>query len=646
MSTQQSATNGRTKAIEDREAVVIRFCGDSGDGMQLTGTEFTRASALYGNDLATFPDFPAEIRAPAGTLAGVSGYQVNFSSNEVYTPGDQPDVLVAMNAAALKTNLGDLPPGGMLIVNTDGFNDLNLQKAGYKQNPLNDSNLLSKYQVVKIDITKQVQLALQDSGLSAKEIARSKNFWALGLMMWLYNRPLEIEERAIRDKFKKDVNIAEGNVKALNAGWSYGETTELFASSYRVAPAKIPAGNYRNIMGNEATALGLVAAAQQTGLKLFYGSYPITPASDILHYLSGYRAYDVVTFQAEDEIAAVASAVGAAFAGSLAITGTSGPGVALKGEAIGLAVMTELPLVVIDVQRGGPSTGLPTKTEQADLLQALYGRNSESPVCVIAPSTPSDCFWTILEACRIATKHMCPVLFLSDGYLANGAEPWKIPAVADLPHMKVDFRTDPRGFFPYLRNTETLARPWAIPGTPGLEHRIGGIEKEDITGNISYDPQNHERMVRLRQEKIDRIANDVPLATVDGDQEGDLLIIGWGGTAGALTAATKLLRARGHRTGHLHLRYLSPLQKNVPDILKRYSKVLVPELNMGQLRMVLRHKFLVDAIGLNKIQGKPFKVVEIVAAAERVLAGETNLFGNRVEAATAAAGLTLSGGEG
>jgi 2-oxoglutarate ferredoxin oxidoreductase subunit alpha len=634
------------KSTEEREAVVIRFAGDSGDGMQLTGMEFTRASALYGNDLATFPDYPAEIRAPAGTLAGVSGFQVNFSSREVFTPGDQPDVLVAMNAAALKTNVGDLPAGGMLIVNTDGFNETNLQKSGYKVSPLNDTALLSKYQVVKIDITKQVQLALQDSGLSSKEIARCKNFWALGLMMWLYNRPLEPEERSIREKFKKNPDIAEGNVKALNAGWSFGETTELFTSSYRVAPATIEKGTYRNIEGNEATAIGLVAAAQITGLKLFYGSYPITPASNILHYLSTYRGYDVITFQAEDEIAAVTSAIGASFAGSIGVTGTSGPGVALKGEAIGLAVMTELPLVIVDVQRGGPSTGLPTKTEQADLLQAAFGRNSESPACVIAPTTPSDCFWMAIEAVRIAVKHMCPVLYLSDGYLANGAEPWRVPNVSELPKFKVEFAKEKQGFFPYLRNSETLARPWAIPGTAGLEHRIGGIEKDDITGNISYDPQNHERMVRLRQEKIDRIANDIPLATVEGDEEGDLLLVGWGGTEGSLTAATKLLRGRGHKIGHLQLKYVCPLQKNVGDILKNYGKVLVCELNMGQLRMILRSKFLVDAVGLNKIQGKPFKVTEVVAAAERVLAGETNLFGAPVQAATVTAGMTMAGGEG
>jgi 2-oxoglutarate ferredoxin oxidoreductase subunit alpha len=646
MEANTGSTARSKKSIEDREAVVIRFAGDSGDGMQLTGMEFTRASALYGNDLATFPDYPAEIRAPAGTLAGVSGFQVNISTNEVFTPGDQPDVLVAMNAAALKTNVGDLPAGGLLIVNTDGFNEINLQKAGIKTNPLNDPKLAATYQMVKIDITKQVQLALQDSGLSAKEIARCKNFWALGLMMWLYNRPLEPEERSIREKFKKNPEIGEGNVKALNAGWSYGETTELFTSSYRVLPAKIEPGTYRSIEGNEATAIGLVTAAQLAGLKLFYGTYPITPASNILHYLSTYRGYDVITFQAEDEIAAVTSAIGASFSGALGVTGTSGPGVALKGEALGLAVMTELPLVIVDVQRGGPSTGLPTKTEQADLLQAMFGRNSDSPLCVIAPTTPSDCFWTAIEAVRIAVGHMCPVMYLSDGYLANGAEPWRIPTASELPKLKVEYRTDPRGFFPYLRNTETLARPWAIPGTPGLEHRIGGIEKEDITGNISYDPANHERMVRLRQEKIDRIANDIPLATVDGDEEGELLLVGWGGTAGALTSALRLMRGRGHKVGHLQLRYLSPLQRNIGDILKRYAKVLVCELNMGQLRMVLRSKFLVDAVGFNKIQGKPFKVTEVVAAAERVLAGESNLFGPRVEAKAVTAGMSMVGGEG
>jgi 2-oxoglutarate ferredoxin oxidoreductase subunit alpha len=604
--------------VTEVEGVVIRFAGDSGDGMQLTGMEFTKSAALTGHDLATFPDFPAEIRAPAGSLAGVSGYQLHFSSQEVFTPGDQPDVLVAMNPAALRINLPDLPPGGILIINSGTFTPHNLEKAGYTSNPLEDGSL-SKYQVYAIDISKQVALALEGSGLSAKEVARCKNFYALGLAFWLYNHPTGREEESIRRRFQKNPVLAEANVKAFRAGYNFGETTELFASRYVVPPAPIEPGTYRHITGNEATAVGLIAAARLAGLPLFYGSYPITPASDILHYLAMYRHYDVSTFQAEDEIAAVTAAIGASYAGAIGVTGTSGPGLALKGEAIGLAVMTELPLVIVDVQRGGPSTGLPTKTEQADLLQAMYGRHSESPIAVVAPATPVDCFWMALEAVRIATRHMCPVLLLSDGYLANGAEPWRLPEIASLPRIEVRFRTDPEGFAPYLRDPETLARPWATPGTPGLEHRIGGLEKEEVTGNVSYDPLNHEHMVWTRAEKIARIARDIPDAEVWGDPAGDLLIVGWGSTYGAIANAVKHLRERGYRVSSMHLRYLNPMPRNVGDVLARFRTILVPEMNMGQLLMLLRARFLVDAVGLNKVQGRPFKVSEIVVKAEEML---------------------------
>ncbi len=615
---QQSGTAGRPRPVSELETVVVRFAGDSGDGMQLTGTELTKSAALGGNDLATYPDFPAEIRAPAGSLAGVSGYQLNFSSQEVFTPGDQPDVLVVMNPAALRVNLPDLPPGGVLIANSGTFTPQNLEKAGYKANPLEDGTL-SNFQVYAIDISKQVSLALEGTGLSSKEVARCKNFYALGLMFWLYSHPTEREEKSIRQKFQKNPQIAEANEKAFREGYNYGETTELFTSRYLVPPAAIEPGKYRHITGNEATAIGLVTAARISGLRLFYGSYPITPASDILHNLSMYRHFGVITFQAEDEIAAVTSAIGAAYAGAIGVTGTSGPGLALKSEAIGLAVMTELPLVVVDVQRGGPSTGLPTKTEQADLLQAMFGRNNECPVAVLAPATPVDCFLMAIEAVRIATRHMCPVIYLSDGYLANGAEPWKLPDVASLPTIEVKFRTDPEGFYPYLRDPETLARPWAIPGTPGLEHRIGGLEKEDVTGNVSYDPMNHEHMVWTRAEKIRLIAHDIPDAEVYGDESGDLLIVGWGSTYGAITHAVKNLRQHGHRVSSMHLRYLNPLSANVGDVLARFERVLVPEMNLGQLLMILRAQFLVEAVGLNKVQGRPFRVSEIVVKAEELL---------------------------
>jgi 2-oxoglutarate/2-oxoacid ferredoxin oxidoreductase subunit alpha len=603
----------------DTDAVVVRFAGDSGDGMQLTGTEFTLAAAIAGNDLSTFPDFPAEIRAPAGTLAGVSAFQVMFSSHEVHTPGDQPDVLVCMNPAALKVHLPDLVEGGMLIVNTDAFTPQNLGKAGFKTNPLDDGTV-ARWRVVPIDISQRVTTALRESGLGNKDIQRCKNFWALGLMFWLYNRDTEREIVTIRKKFAKKEQLAEANVTAFRAGFAYGEVTEMFDSSYVIKAAPIQAGRYRNVSGNEATALGFVAAAQQAGLPLFLGSYPITPASDILHTLSTYRHFDVVTLQAEDEIAAIGASIGAAFAGSLALTTTSGPGMALKGEAMGLAVITELPLVIVDVQRGGPSTGLPTKTEQADLMQALYGRNGECPLPVIAASSPADCFDAAIEACRIALKYMTPVILLTDGYIANGSEPWLIPSVESLPKIETRRRTDATGFAPYLRDPTTLARPWAVPGTPGLEHRIGGLEKADVTGNVSYDPDNHEHMIRTRARKVAGIADELPPAVVEGPTSGEVLLVSWGGTLGSVRAAREALHAKGTTSvAHLHLRYLNPMQNNVGQILRSYQHVLVPELNNGQLLRVLRAEFLVDAQGINKIQGKPFKISELVKVVEDTL---------------------------
>ena len=606
----------RKREVIDK--AVIRFCGDSGDGMQITGSQFTNTVALYGNDLATFPDYPAEIRAPAGTLPGVSGFQVHFSSSAVYTPGDAVDALIAMNPAALKMNLPDLRKNGILIVNLDDFKETDLRKAQITQNPLEDHSL-DGYRLFAVELTRLTRAALKELGLDAKTVDRCKNFFALGMCYWLYNRPMDATVRWLEDKFKSKPQLVQANKLALQGGYSYCEATEAFQISYEIPPAKLEPGLYRNISGNTALALGFVAASQKAGIPLFLGSYPITPASDILHELSMYKDFGVITFQAEDEIAAITSAIGAAYAGALGITTTSGPGMALKTEALGLAVAVELPLVVCDIQRGGPSTGLPTKTEQADLLQALFGRNSEAPIPVLAPSTPGDCFWIALEASRIAVQHMLPVIILSDGYLANGAEPWKIPTSAELPEFKVNFETNPVGFQPYRRNPETLARPWAIPGTPGLEHRIGGIEKQDVTGNINYEPLNHEHMVRLRAEKVELIANDIPEAVVEGDQSGDLLIVAWGSTHGPITAALNAQRANGKRIGHVHLRYLNPFPRNLGDILKRFKQVLVPEMNMGQLLMVLRAKFLVDAQGYNKIQGKPFKQTEIEQKIEEML---------------------------
>ena len=600
------------------EQAVIRFAGDSGDGMQVTGSQFTNTVALYGNDIATFPDYPAEIRAPAGTEPGVSGFQLNFSSGEVHTPGDAVDVLIAMNPAALKVNIGDLKANGILIVNSDSFEETDLRKAHLTANPLED-HTLDKFRVFPVELQRLTRAALQHLGLDAKAMDRCKNFFALGMCYWLYNRSMEPTVRWIGDKFKKKPLLAEANQLALKAGYSYCEATEVFQTSYEIPPAQLSPGVYRNLSGNQALALGFITAAHKAGLQLFLGSYPITPASDILHELSQYKNFGVLTFQAEDEIASITSAIGASYAGKLAITTTSGPGMALKTEALGLAVMTELPLVICDIQRGGPSTGLPTKTEQADLLQALFGRNSEAPIPVLAAATPGDCFWIAVEACRIALKYMVPVIVLSDGYLANGAEPWRIPSVDEIPGITVHFATDPRDFHPYKRHPETLARPWAIPGTPGLEHRIGGLEKQDVTGNVNYEPLNHENMVRIRAAKIDAITQDVPNVMPNGDPEGDLLIVSWGSTCGSITQSVKAQREKGRRIGHLHLRYLNPLPGNVGDILKRYRKVLVPELNMGQLLWVLRAKYLVNAIGLNKIQGRPFKQAELDQKIEEVL---------------------------
>jgi len=592
------------------DQAVIRFCGDSGDGMQITGSQFTNTVALYGNDLATFPDYPAEIRAPAGTLPGVSGFQVHFSSSDVYTPGDSVDALIAMNPAALAVNLADLKKNGILIVNLDDFKETDLRKAQIKVSPLEDHSL-DGYRLFAVELTRLTRAALKELGLDAKTVDRCKNFFALGMCYWLYNRPMDSTTRWLEDKFKKNPVLVQANKLAMQAGYSYCEATEAFQVSYEIPPAKLAPGLYRNISGNTALAMGFVAASQKAGIPLFLGSYPITPASDILHELSMYKDFGVMTFQAEDEIAAVTSAIGAAYAGSLAITTTSGPGMALKTEAIGLAIAVELPIVICDIQRGGPSTGLPTKTEQADLLQAMYGRNSEAPIPVIAASSPGDCFWVALEASRIALKYMVPVIVLSDGYLANGAEPWRIPNVEDLPEIPVLFETNPEDFHPYRRNQETLARPWAIPGTPGLEHRLGGLEKQDVTGNISYDPINHEHMVRLRAAKVEAIAQDIPDLVPEGDSSGDLLIVAWGSTHGPITAALNTQRGKGARIGHVHLRHLNPLPRNLGEVIKRFKKVLVPEMNMGQLSMILRAKYLVDAIGYNKIQGKPFKQSEI-----------------------------------
>lgn len=590
---------------------VVRFAGDSGDGMQVTGDQFTAAAALARNDLATFPDFPAEIRAPAGTTYGVSGFQIHFASEHIYTPGDAPDVLVAMNPAALKTNLRDLKKGGLLIVNSGVFSPANLKKAGYERNPLEDGSL-EGYALVSIDITKLTQAAVKDSGLSNKEANRCKNFWTLGLMFWIYGRPLEPTFKWIEEKFGKRPELAKANTQALLAGHAYGETAEISHYRYEVPPAPVEKGVYRNISGNIATALGLVAAAQLTQRELVLGAYPITPASDVLHELSKYKTFGITTIQAEDEIAAVCAAIGASYAGNIGITSTSGPGMALKTEALGLAVAVELPLVLIDIQRGGPSTGLPTKTEQADLLQAVYGRNGEAPVCVLSASTPGECFYMAIEAVRLAVRYMTPVILLTDGYLANGAEPWKIPKVEELPKIEVKFHRDPVGFHPFKRDEQTLARPWAIPGTPGLIHRIGGLEKDYDSGHISYSPENHERMCRVRAAKIAGIAADIPEQQMEvGDDHGKLLVLGWGSTYGAIREAVERCRSRGLDVSHAHVRYMNPFPRNLGELLARFDRVLIPELNLGQLVKLIRSQYLVPAESYPKIQGQPFKISEL-----------------------------------
>ena len=606
--------------VEEVETVTIRFAGDSGDGMQLTGTQFTNTSAIVGNDISTLPDFPAEIRAPAGSLPGVSGFQLNFSSRDIRTPGDQPNVLVAMNPAALKVNLSDLEDGGTVIVNTDEFNKENLKKANYTSNPLEDDTLAG-YRVHRLPISTVNIRALQEAGvkLSRKEMDRCKNFFALGLLYWLYDRPMEPTLEWINDKFKKNPEIVRANEVALKTGYNFADTTEVFTTHYKVKKAVIAPGKYRKITGNEATAIGFVAAAELAGRPLFYGSYPITPASDILHELSRHKNFGVKTFQAEDEIAAVCASIGASFVGHVGVTGTSGPGVALKQEAIGLAVMTELPLVIINVQRGGPSTGLPTKTEQADLFQAVWGRNGECPAIVVAPSSPADCFTMAIEAVRLAYRYMSPVFYLSDGYLANGAEPWLVPEIEDLPKIEVKFTTDPVNFMPYARDEETLARPYALPGTPGLEHRIGGIEKQHMTGNVNYDPENHHFMVMMRQAKVDRAAQDIPDVEVFGEKSGKVLVLGWGSTYGSITSAVEKMQAEGKSVSSAHLRYLNPFPANLGEVLRSFERVIVPEMNLGQLATMIRAKYLVDAVAFSKVKGRPFQIREIVRKVEEYL---------------------------
>ena len=610
-----------TQVVED---VVIKFAGDSGDGMQLTGSQFTNSTALLGIDLSTFPDFPAEIRAPQGTVPGVSGFQLHFSSNRIYTPGDACDVLVAMNAAALKVNLKSLKPGGIIIANTDGFDSKNLRLANYPDgvNPIEDDSL-ANYELHKIDVTKLTREALKEIQLGTKEKDRAKNMFVLGFLYWLYNRDMEVTISFLKEKFGKKQEILDSNIKALQAGYNYGDTVEAFTSRYKVEKAKLPTGKYRSITGNTALAYGLIAASDRSGLPMFLGTYPITPASDILHELSRYKNFGIRTFQAEDEIAGITSAIGASYGGSLGVTTTSGPGMALKTEAMGLAVMLEIPLLIVNIQRGGPSTGLPTKTEQSDLLQAYYGRNGECPMPVISASTPSDCFDAAYEAVRIAVQHMTPVILLSDGYIANGAEPWRFPQSADLQPIEVKFKTaleeGEEKFMPYKRN-EKLVRPWSVPGSAGLEHRIGGLEKEDISGNISYDPENHQHMVKTREAKVEMIADYIPLQTLDsGPETGDVLVLGWGSTYGSIKSAVTELQAAGKSVAHAHLRHMRPFPKNLGEMLQRYKKVLIPEINNGQLIKIIRDKYLVDAVGFNKIKGTPITRAELVSAIGELL---------------------------
>lgn len=611
MSQDISSPAGEGKQIETVSGITVRLVGDSGDGMQLLGTQLTNTSALSGNDVATFPDFPAEIRAPRGTRAGVSGFQVQFAAHEVHTPGDTLDALVAMNPAALVTNIADLRPGGLLIVNEDSFEDKDLKLANLTTNPLEEPSM-ENYRLVKVPMTKLTRLAVQSLGLSVKESDRCRNFFAMGLVYWLYGRDTDATLRFIRGKFSKTEQIANANEKALNAGWAFGETTETLGISYRVEKAHLPPGKYRNIMGNQAMAWGLMTAAQLSGKKMVYGSYPITPASDILHELCKYKNFGIWTFQAEDEIAAVCSAIGASYGGAMGVTTSSGPGIALKAEAMGLAVMLEIPLLVIDVQRGGPSTGLPTKTEQADLLQVLFGRNGEAPIPVIAARSPGDCFHTAIEAWRIATRFMVPVVILSDGYIANGAEPWIIPDVNKLAPITIEHPTaNGHTFLPYGRDS-MLARPWGIPGTPGLMHRVGGLEKQDGTGNVSYDAENHQKMINIRAQKVANIAEVIPPQEVYGPEKGDLLVLSWGGTHGACYTAVQSAIKAGRSVAHCHLRHLNPFPKNLEEILANYKSVLIPELNLGQLRMLIRSRYLVDAVGFNKVKGKPFAVSELL----------------------------------
>jgi 2-oxoglutarate/2-oxoacid ferredoxin oxidoreductase subunit alpha len=613
-----------TKHQEVLSDVVIKFAGDSGDGMQLTGSQFTNNTALMGIDLATFPDFPAEIRAPQGTLPGVSGYQLRFSSDRIFTPGDECDVLVAMNAAALKANLSGLKKGGKIIANTDGFDSKNLRLANYPEavNPLED-NSLDSYTVFKLDVTKMTREALKDITMGMKEKDRAKNMFVLGFLYWMYNREMENTIQFFKDKFGKKPEIYESNVKALKAGYHFGDTTETFTTTYKVEKAKMQPGIYRSIMGNQALAYGLIAASQKSGLPLFLGSYPITPASDILHELARHKAFGVKTFQAEDEIAAITSAIGASYGGSLAVTTTSGPGMALKAEAMGLAMMMEIPLLIINVQRGGPSTGLPTKTEQSDLMQAYYGRNGESPIPIIASSTPSDCFEMVYEAARISVQHMTPVIFLSDGYIANGAEPWKFPKADDLPPIEVKFKTQlgdgEEKFMPYLRD-EKLVRPWAVPGTKALEHRVGGLEKQNITGNVNYEPENHQLMIKIRQEKVDKIAEYIPEQKLDsGPEKGKILVLGWGSTYGAIKSALVELQAEGHAVSHAHIRYMRPFPRNLGAMLKNFEHILIPEINNGQLIRIIRDVYFVDAKGYNKIMGVPITKSEMLDVLRKML---------------------------
>lgn len=612
-----------SKTTQQVDEVVIRFAGDSGDGMQLTGGRFTETTAIVGNDLSTLPDFPAEIRAPAGSLAGVSAFQIKFSSKDIHTPGDKPDVLVAMNPAALKVHQEDIAPGGIIICNANAFTPKNLKFAGYETNPLEDKTLDDYYTLYSVEMGKMVALANEDLGLPPKTIERTKNFFALGLLFWIYDRPMEQTQDWLKVKFAKKPEIIEANIRAMDAGYNYGDTTEIFTTRYTVDKANLPSGEYRNVVGNHALSMGLAAAAERSKIGLFYGGYPITPASDILHTLSAWKHLGIKTFQAEDEIAGVTAAIGASFTGNLGVTATSGPGIALKCEAMGLAVIAELPLVVINVQRGGPSTGLPTKTEQSDLMQAMYGRNGEAPMPVLASSTPGDCFYVAYEACRIAVKYMTPVMLLTDGYLANGSEPWQLPKLEELPDFNVTFADESNladgQFLAYARDEKTMARPWAIPGTKNLEHRIGGIEKEDLTGNVSYDPDNHHYMVETRAKKVDSIANEFGPTEVFGDPSGDVLILSWGGTKGACRSACEFLQADGKKVSHLHLRWINPLPKDLGEILIKFKHVLIPEINFGQLIKIIRSEFLVDAKGLNLVRGKPISSSDIQESVNALL---------------------------